>query len=165
MQETKLEPHRLEIEITETAVLNDMAHAILVLEELSEMGVHISLDDFGTGYSSLSYLHKLPLDKIKIDKSFVDDLVSSERSKTLLSGITAMGRALDLKLVVEGIESQQQFDLLRDHYNVDYMQGYFFSKALPADAAREFADSFNFTRSVAQTEIEADQDNINREVA
>jgi len=165
LQETRLEPHRLEIEITETAVLNDMAHAILVLEELSEMGVRISLDDFGTGYSSLSYLHKLPLDKIKIDKSFVDDLVSSERSKTLLSGITAMGRALDLKLVVEGIESQQQFDLLRDHYNVDYMQGYFFSKALPAQAAKDFADSFNFSESVTPAKVVTDQVGLNRDVA
>ena len=140
--ETGLDPHRLEIEITETAVLNDMAHAILVLEQLSELGVRISLDDFGTGYSSLSYLHKLPLDKLKIDKSFIDDLVNSERSKTLLKGITAMGKALDLKLVVEGIEHQEQFDLLKNHYQVDFMQGYFFSKALPANAAIEFAESF-----------------------
>ncbi len=165
LQETGLAPHRLEIEITETAVLNDMAHAILVLEELSEMGVRISLDDFGTGYSSLSYLHKLPLDKIKIDKSFVDDLVSSERSKTLLKGITAMGKALDLKLVVEGIESQQQFDLLRDHYHVDFMQGYFFSKALPADAAREFAASFNFGDSLPENREIEHQPTVDRNVA
>lgn len=143
LDETGLAPERLEIEITETAVLNDMDHAILVLEELCELGVRISLDDFGTGYSSLSYLHKLPLDKVKIDKSFVDDLIHSKRSQTLLKGITAMGKALDLKLVVEGIESQSQFDLLRDHYNVDFVQGYFFSRALPAYEAKEFADRFN----------------------
>ncbi|MGI9351181.1 MAG: putative bifunctional diguanylate cyclase/phosphodiesterase [Rhizobiaceae bacterium] len=143
--ETGLDPHRLEIEITESAVLNDMTHAVLVLERLSEIGVRISLDDFGTGYSSLSYLHKLPLDKLKIDKSFIDDLVNSERSKTLLKGITAMGRALDLRLVVEGIENQHQFDLLKDHYNVDFMQGYFFSKALPAPAAKQFAESYYST--------------------
>ena len=156
--ETGLDPHRLEIEITETAVLNDMTHAILVLERLSELGVRISLDDFGTGYSSLSYLHKLPLDKLKIDKSFIDDLVSSERSKTLLRGITAMGRALDLRLVVEGIENQQQFDLLKDHYNVDFMQGYFFSKALPADAARQYGESFfGDDPGVLDTETEMNQ--------
>ncbi|MEM9329696.1 MAG: EAL domain-containing protein [Pseudomonadota bacterium] len=141
--ETGLHPSRLEIEITETAVLNDMDHAILVLEQLSDLGVKISLDDFGTGYSSLSYLHRLPLDKLKIDKSFIDDLIDSEKSQTLLKGITAMGKALDLKLVVEGIEDQSQFDLLKHEYNVDFMQGYFFSKALPAAAAEEFSKTFH----------------------
>ena len=140
---TGLDPRRLEIEITETAVLNDMSHAVLVLEKLSDMGVRISLDDFGTGYSSLSYLHKLPLDKLKIDKSFIDDIDLNPRSQTLLKGITAMGKALDLKVVVEGIENQTQLDLLRDRYNVDFVQGYFFSKALPARDAREFAIRFN----------------------
>jgi len=140
---TGIEPHRLEIEITETAVLNDMDHAVIVLETLSDMGVRISLDDFGTGYSSLSYLHKLPLDKLKIDKSFIDDILESDRSQTLLKGITAMGKALDLKLVVEGIESQAQFDLLAQNYDIDFVQGFYFSKALPASAAKEFAHRFN----------------------
>ena len=143
LEATGLDPARLEIEITETAVLNDMSHAAFVLEKLSEMGVRISLDDFGTGYSSLSYLHKLPLDKLKIDKSFIDDLIESERSQTLLKGITAMGKALDLKLVVEGIENQQQFDLLRDRYAIDYVQGYYFSKPMPENDAIEFARHFN----------------------
>ncbi|MEO0328585.1 MAG: EAL domain-containing protein [Pseudomonadota bacterium] len=149
---TGLEPNRLEIEITETAVLNDMVHAIRVLEEISEMGVRISLDDFGTGYSSLSYLHKLPLDKLKIDKAFVDDLENSARSRTLLKGITALGRALELKVVVEGIENENQFILLRDQYPVDYVQGYFFSKALPADLALQYVEGFhhdnNFNESI-----------------
>lgn len=140
--ESGLEPDRLEIEITETAVLNDMSHAIDVLEKISSLGVRVSLDDFGTGYSSLSYLHKLPLDKLKIDKSFVDDLVHSGKSQTLLKGITAMGKALDLKLVVEGIENQVQFDLLQEHYEIDFIQGYFFSKPLPAEDARLFAEKF-----------------------
>jgi len=118
-----LAPSRLEIEITETAILNDMEHAVLVLEELSSLGVRISLDDFGTGYSSLSYLHKLPLDKLKIDKSFVDDLIENQRSRTLLKGITVLGKALELKIVVEGVESKEQFELLREQYEVDFVQG------------------------------------------
>jgi len=140
LQETGLEPERLEIEVTETAVLNDMTHAIMVLESLSEMGVSISLDDFGTGYSSLSYLHKLPLNKLKIDKAFVDDFVHSERSRTLLKGITALGRALDLKIVVEGVETKQQFDLLQAEYDIDLVQGFYFSKPLPASKARDYAE-------------------------
>lgn len=136
LTETGLEPHRLEIEITETAILNDMEHAVLVLEELSQLGVRISLDDFGTGYSSLSYLHKLPLDKLKIDKSFVDDLTESERSRTLLKGITVLGKALELKIVVEGVETREQFELLKNSYQVDFVQGFYFSKALSSvDAA------------------------------
>lgn len=138
-----LEPSRLEVEITETAVLNDMTHAIIVLEKLSEMGVRISLDDFGTGYSSLSYLHKLPLDKLKIDKAFIDDLTISDKSRTLLRGITVLGKALELIVVVEGIETEDQLNLLRSDYEVDLVQGYFFSKALPSEEARQYAESFH----------------------
>lgn len=135
---TGLDPSRLEVEITETAVLNDMSHAIVVLEKLSDLGVRISLDDFGTGYSSLSYLHKLPLDKLKIDKSFIDDIANSQRSRTLLKGISALGKALELKVVVEGVETQDQLTLLRQEYDIDYVQGYFFSKALPEEEARKY---------------------------
>jgi len=139
LDETGLEPSRLEVEITETAVLNDMSHAVVVLEALSEIGVGVSLDDFGTGYSSLSYLHKLPLDKLKIDKSFVDNIADSPRSRTLLKGVTVLGKALHLKVVVEGVETQAQFDLLREHYDVDLIQGWLFSRALPAGDTREYA--------------------------
>lgn len=156
LQETGLAPERLEIEVTETAVLNDMTHAIMVLESLSDMGVSISLDDFGTGYSSLSYLHKLPLNKLKIDKAFVDDFVHSERSRTLLKGITALGRALDLKVVVEGVETQEQFDLLKTEYDIDLVQGFYFSKALPPSKAREYAEQ-NRMQNATKLAEEIDQ--------
>ena len=138
LTDSGLDPSRLEIEITETAILNDMEHAILVLEELSTLGVRISLDDFGTGYSSLSYLHKLPLDKLKIDKSFIDDLIENPRSRTLLKGITVLGQALGLKIVVEGVETKDQFDLLKERYEVDFVQGFHFSKALSKTGAADF---------------------------
>lgn len=138
LNDSGLTPARLEIEITETAILNDMAHAVLVLEELSALGVRISLDDFGTGYSSLSYLHKLPLDKLKIDKSFVDDLTENQRSRTLLKGITVLGKALELKIVVEGVETKEQFELLKELYDVDFVQGFFFSKALTKENASDY---------------------------
>lgn len=145
LQQTGLEAHRLEVEITETAVLNDLTHATLKLEELSKLGVKISLDDFGTGYSSLSYLHKLPLNKVKIDKSFVDDIGTSERSRTLLKGITALGRALELKIVIEGIETVDQVAMLKTQYEVDFMQGYFFAKAMPSkEAAIYLTKTANF---------------------
>jgi len=143
LEMTGLSPSRLEIEITETAILNDMDHAVLVLEEISELGVKVSLDDFGTGYSSLSYLHKLPLDKLKIDKSFVDDLTNNDRSKTLLKGITVLGKALELKVVVEGVETREQFELLKQRYDVDYVQGFYFSKALSVDGAAGYLNQVN----------------------
>ena len=148
LRDSGLEPSRLEIEITETAILNDMEHAVLVLEELSALGVRISLDDFGTGYSSLSYLHKLPLDKLKIDKSFIDDLTENQRSRTLLKGITVLGKALELKIVVEGVETSEQFDLLKKHYDVDFVQGFYFSKALTKENAADFILASNESMSV-----------------
>jgi diguanylate cyclase (GGDEF)-like protein len=153
LKDSGLEPSRLEIEITETAILNDMEHAVLVLEELSAIGVRISLDDFGTGYSSLSYLHKLPLDKLKIDKSFIDDLIENQRSRTLLKGITVLGKALELKIVVEGVETSEQFDLLKKHYDVDFVQGFYFSKALTKENAADFIFASNESMSVVD-EIE-----------
>lgn len=150
LENSGLPANRLEIEITETAILNDMNHAVMVLEELSELGVKISLDDFGTGYSSLSYLHKLPLDKLKIDKSFVDDLTHDERSKTLLKGITVLGKALGLKVVVEGVETKEQFELLKRSYNVDFVQGFYFSKALSNVDATEFLQHTNNNKAVLE---------------
>lgn len=138
LNDSGLRPSRLEIEITETAILYDMDHAIYILEEISALGVRISLDDFGTGYSSLSYLHKLPLHKLKIDKSFIDDLAFNQRSRTLLKGITVLGKALDLKIVVEGVETKDQFDLLIEEYEVDFIQGFYFSKALNKNDAAAF---------------------------
>ena len=152
LRETGLDPSRLEIEITETAVLNDMGYAVTVLDALSTMGVRISLDDFGTGYSSLSYLHKLPLDKLKIDKSFIDDLTNSTRSQTLLNGITVLGKALGLKVVVEGIETKEQFDMLKQSYEVDFAQGFFFSKALDASAAKTYASNDAVLINAASTD-------------
>lgn len=158
LDESGLEPSRLEIEITETAVLNDLSHATAVLEELSKLGVRISLDDFGTGYSSLSYLHKLPLNKVKIDKSFVDDIETNKRSRTLLKGITALGRALGLKIVVEGIETQDQCNLLAELYEVDFMQGYYFAKAVPAEEAGRF---LNRPDHEIDKEITPDEETLN----
>ncbi len=161
LKETGLDPSRLEIEITETAVLNDMTHAIIVLEQLSDLGVRISLDDFGTGYSSLSYLHKLPLDKLKIDKSFIDDITTSPRSRTLLKGITALGKALELKVVVEGIETEEQLEMLRNDYEVDLVQGWYFSKALPGDEAKAYVTNYLQNNPSVQENTEKLREELN----
>ena len=139
-----------------------MTHANIILDKLSKMGVRISLDDFGTGYSSLSYLHKLPLDKLKIDKSFIDEITVSERARTLLKGVTVLGKALELKVVIEGIETREQFDLLRENYDVDFVQGWFFSKALPEDEARAYAER---QYQMADVDLQGDYRNDSRQRA
>ena len=131
LEATGLDPKRLEIEVTESAMLGSVETTTETLNKLKELGVRISLDDFGTGFSSLSYLHSLPLDKVKIDRSFITTVVDDERSLTLLSGVTELTHNLGLKIVVEGIESEEQMLLLCEKIRVDEMQGYLFGRAMP----------------------------------
>jgi len=133
LNETGLRPDRLEIEITESVMLVDIASITECLNELSRMGVRISLDDFGTGFSSLSYLHTLPFDKVKIDKSFIDNGVSSDRSLILLKGVVDLIKRLGLSVVLEGIETEKQMELLSRSVDVNEVQGYLFSRPLPSN--------------------------------
>jgi diguanylate cyclase (GGDEF)-like protein len=127
-----LEPHRLEIEVTETALLDDKSATRELLEEIRALGVRIALDDFGTGYSSLSYLHKLPLDRVKIDRSFLIDVTQSERSLELLKGIVNLSRPLGLSVTVEGVETFEQLKILSQQVKPDLVQGFLFGAALSA---------------------------------
>lgn len=133
LNEIGLPPDRLEIEITESVMLVDIAAITACLNELSHMGVRISLDDFGTGFSSLSYLHTLPFDKVKIDKSFIENGVSSDRSLTLLRGVVDLIKRLGLSVVLEGIENEKQMQLLSRSVDVNEVQGYLFSRPLPSN--------------------------------
>ena len=128
----RLAPERLEIEVTETSLLDDKSAARRLVEELRRIGVRIALDDFGTGYSSLSYLHKLPLDKIKIDRSFLTDVVEDERSLRLLSGIVQLSHRLGLQVTIEGVETFEQLKMLSDDVKPDLVQGFLFGAALTA---------------------------------
>ena len=134
---------RLEIEITESTLLQDTQSTRVTLETLRQMGVRISLDDFGTGYSSLSYLHSFPLDKVKIDRSFLKGVGSSERSLTLLRGVARLSSELGMKVVMEGVETEDQLKLIAAEPGVDEVQGYLFSPAVPSrDVARLLAPEF-----------------------
>jgi len=126
-----IEPSSLEIEITEGAMMIDEARTLEALQVLEVMGVRIALDDFGTGYSSLSYLHRFPVDTLKVDRSFVMDVVHNQESRAIATAVIALAKELGLKVVGEGVENpaQEQF-LLR--YGCDEMQGYLFSRPLPA---------------------------------
>lgn len=127
-----LAPHRLEIEVTETALLDDKASTRSYIEELKKLGVRIALDDFGTGYSSLSYLHTLPLDKVKIDGSFLSDVTKNERSLELLKGVVNLSRPLGLAVTIEGVETFEQLRILAQSVRPDLVQGFLFGSALTA---------------------------------
>ncbi|AZO40878.1 MULTISPECIES: EAL domain-containing protein [Mesorhizobium] len=129
---TGLAAGRLEIEVTETALLDDKSLTRQYIEELKQIGVRIALDDFGTGYSSLSYLHKLPLDKIKIDRSFLMDVTQNPRSLELLKGIVNLSRPLGLSVTVEGVETFEQLKILALQVKPDLVQGFLFGSALSA---------------------------------
>jgi diguanylate cyclase (GGDEF)-like protein len=137
LAEAGLPPHRLEIEITETTLLTDMARCRTALHQLQALGVGISLDDFGTKYSNLSYLHTFPLRKVKIDQSFVKDLTTDNRMLTLLRGVARMSADLGLRLVVEGVETDEQLLLISAVESVDEVQGYLFAPPMPASAIRK----------------------------
>ncbi|HET7717667.1 MAG TPA: EAL domain-containing protein [Bauldia sp.] len=133
-----LPPNRLELEITESLALGDFATTRATLEQLRAFGVRIALDDFGTGYSSLSYLNSLPLDKVKIDRSFVLALSGSARSVALLRGITELSNAIGLIVAVEGIETEDQLDAIVALGAVHEAQGYLLGAPMPDRRIAEF---------------------------
>src|ERR1700674_2292258 len=132
-----LPANRLEIEITESSLLEDTEATRATLQELRDFGVRISLDDFGTGHSSLSYLHNFPLHKVKIDRSFLEGIEANGRSFTLLSGVARLSAELGMCVVVEGIETEEQLALVTREKNIDEAQGYLFSPAIPSGSIRK----------------------------
>ena len=126
------DPHRLVFEITESLLMQDPAHATLLLEELTALGIRFAVDDFGTGYSSLAYLQRFPLSKLKIDRSFVVNLITSHNDQAIVSAVVGLARTLGLELVAEGVETLAQRDLLQK-LGCDQIQGWLVCKALPSD--------------------------------
>jgi EAL domain-containing protein (putative c-di-GMP-specific phosphodiesterase class I) len=122
---------RLELEITESTMLEDPPRTRAILERLSEMGIRLSIDDFGTGYSSLAYLKRLPVDEIKIDRSFVMNMVDDEDDATIVRSTIDLGRNLGLEVVAEGVETGPIWDRLTD-LGCTVAQGYYLSRPLPA---------------------------------
>lgn len=130
LAETGLEPAMLELEVTEGLLLHHIDQAIDMLQQLKNLGISIAIDDFGTGFSSLNYLKKLPIDKVKIDKSFVDEVISDNRDAAIAQSIIVMAHNLGLKVVAEGVETPSQQAFLRKH-NCDELQGYLFARPMP----------------------------------
>ncbi|HVV92263.1 MAG TPA: EAL domain-containing protein [Hyphomicrobiales bacterium] len=137
LESSGLPPNRLEVEITESVLLQDTEHTGVQLRQLRDLGIRISLDDFGTGYSSLSYLHSFPLHKVKIDRSFLHDIGDSDRSLTLLRGVARLSAALGMSVAIEGVETKEQLAVIAGEVSVDEVQGFLFSKPKPADELRQ----------------------------
>ncbi|MDZ4725694.1 MAG: EAL domain-containing protein [Leptospira sp.] len=127
-----IKAENIHIELTESLIMSNIKHSIHVLKELKEMGLTIYLDDFGTGYSSLNYLIHFPIDIIKIDKSFIDNIQLSNNGLSVVKAIIKMAESLSMKVVAEGVENREQFEMLRD-IGCNYAQGYYISKPLPID--------------------------------
>jgi len=136
LAEQRLDPAYLEVEITESALMSDPEESVAILRKLSEMGVLVSVDDFGTGYSSMSYLQRFPIDKLKIDRTFISDLTSSNDDASIVSAIVSLGHTLKLKVIAEGVETPEQLEFLQ-MLGCDQYQGFHFSKPMPA---QEFAE-------------------------
>jgi len=130
-QDTGINPNIVELEITETVLMQSLDSSIEILRKLMNMGIRIALDDFGTGYSSLSYLRKIPISTLKIDKSFIDNITSNKKEESIIKNIIQMAHSMDLKVVAEGVETEDQLSILKER-KCNYIQGYYFSKPLPA---------------------------------
>jgi diguanylate cyclase (GGDEF)-like protein/PAS domain S-box-containing protein len=127
LQETKVDPSLLEFEVTESVVMKDPSAAVELLSRIRSLGVHLAMDDFGTGYSSLSQLKRLPLDRLKIDRAFVRDVMNDPADQAVVQAVIAMGHALKLRIIAEGVESQEQRTML-ESFGCDEVQGYLCGK-------------------------------------
>jgi len=137
LEETGMNPQYLQFEITEGAAMRDADSTITTLNQLRQMGIRIAIDDFGIGHSSLSYLSRFPIDVLKIDRSFVDDLSTDPNDAAIASTIIAMAKTLSLKVIAEGVETEDQLAFLKEQ-GCDEMQGFLFGEPVPAEEFEEF---------------------------
>jgi EAL domain-containing protein (putative c-di-GMP-specific phosphodiesterase class I) len=154
LQRTGLEPERLELEVTESILINDTAAALEILNGLKALGVKIAMDDFGTGYSSLGYLNSFPFDKIKIDRSFIGDLTDTEKSGAIVKSVIGLGQSLKMVTTAEGVETSEQAAFLREQ-GCDQVQGFYFSKPVVATELSAFIRNWNASSAREHMHTEA----------
>ena len=140
LTETNMSPGRVTLEITESLFIEDLDYILPLLAKVHELGLHISMDDFGTGFSSLSMLRNLPMDELKIDKSFVDTLCANSADQKLVQNIIAIGKNYGMTVLAEGVETEHQAEMLR-RFGCDRFQGYLFARPLPVNELESFVGS------------------------
>ncbi|BAY97050.1 hypothetical protein NIES37_09870 [Tolypothrix tenuis PCC 7101] len=140
LQETGLPPSYLELEVTESFLMADIQHSVKILNQLRELGIWLALDDFGTGYCSLNYLTRFPVNMLKIDRSFVQDITSNPDSAAVIDAIIALANSLQLKITAEGVETAEQMHYLKRR-GCEEGQGFYFSRPVPADIAVEMLEN------------------------
>ncbi len=148
LQETGLEPRYLELELTQTVLIEDSRSVADVLTELKDIGVLLALDDFGTGYSNLSHLKRFPIDALKIDQSFVHDLTMDEDNAGIVTAVIGMGKSLHMRVVAEGVETRNQLEILQE-YGCLQGQGYYFCRPVPAEEFGQLLESDTAALAVA----------------
>jgi EAL domain-containing protein (putative c-di-GMP-specific phosphodiesterase class I) len=136
LREVGLDPHHLGVEISESVAMRNLEQAIPNMISLAEMGVGISIDNFGTGYSSLNYLKKLPIRKLKIDKSFIQGIATESAGRAIIGAVTAIARDMNLRVIAVGVETGEQLEFLKSIGCLE-VQGFLFSRPLPAEEFRE----------------------------
>ncbi|MDB5745601.1 MAG: signaling protein, partial [Massilia sp.] len=139
LEESGLAAELLELEVTESLIMRDLQKSVAKMRELKSMGVSLSIDDFGTGYSSLSSLKTFPISRLKIDKSFVSELADNPDDQAIAMAVISLGHKLNLRVIAEGVETEQQRAFLREN-ECDEMQGYLFSRPVPADEIEAMFD-------------------------
>ncbi len=154
LHDAHLDPSFLEVEVSESALMSDPEESVNILKQLSEMGVLVSVDDFGTGYSSMSYLQRFPIDKLKIDRTFINEVTSSNDDASIVSAIVSLGHTLKLKVIAEGVETPEQLEFLQ-RLGCDQYQGYHYSAAMPAhELAELFRDGGLAQEAASGKELE-----------
>jgi EAL domain-containing protein (putative c-di-GMP-specific phosphodiesterase class I) len=153
LSSTDTDPKLVTLEVTESVFVQDLERALVVLRKLKDLGVKLALDDFGTGYSSLNYLKRFPIDTLKIDQSFVQDITRGGSDGAIVSAVIAMGKALNIRVIAEGVETQEQLKFLTEHGCHEF-QGYLFSRPMAASALTEMihtASTGAYTHRYART--------------
>jgi diguanylate cyclase (GGDEF)-like protein len=157
LQSENVDKKLINLELTETVLLEDLTVAQPLLDDLSAFGVGIHIDDFGTGYSSLSYLAKLPVQTLKIDQDFIAQLSDSEANSRVIEAIVALGKAMKLEVIAEGVETEQQYAIVR-RLGCDLVQGYFIARPMPADQLLTWIDGYEDTQSIKKHSLVIDLD-------
>ena len=149
LKRTGVKPENIVLEITESFAINDMDRVLEIIKGIKKLGPRIALDDFGTGYSSLNYIKQLPLDIIKVDKTFIDDIVEDEYAQAFIKLIVELSDTIDTSIIVEGVENENQLDILKG-LGVDYIQGFYYGKPVPA---KEF-EELNFRGRIDYDDVD-----------